>query len=214
MTYPFLITGTILLLFLVIFSFFFNRTLSLTNFPLFETLAPDSFSVDCRFPSFSTTHHSFRAGLPQELFWSKRSRLSSLPPDDPGRTVMGNCPLSYSCWSPGGRRQHLPTLLPMVYQWRTGLGCTGYIRIVGGVMLRFHFISIFITFHLYISLFHNLCLDCVLPRHLLMFFIHFIWGCTPHPVIMFNHDDSTLFWLIFRYKYLRSSYCNLTHSWE
>ena len=113
-------------------------------------------------------------GLPQELFWSERSRLSSLPPDDPGRTAMGNCPLSYSCWSPGGRRQHLPMLLPMVYQWRTGLGCTGYIRIVGGVMLRFHFISVFITFHLYISLFHNLCLDCALPCRLLMFFIHFI----------------------------------------
>ena len=72
------------------------------------------------------------------------------------------------------------------------------------------FISISFPFHLYISLFHTLCFNCALPRRLLMFFNHFPRLHTSS----FNHDDSTFFWLIFMYKYLRSSYFNLTYSWE
>ena len=93
-------------------------------------MQPDTYTLHLSHQTtiFSAFNHSFWTGLPQKLLRSECGRLSLLSPDNSGGVTAGDCPFSYCGRGSWGRRRHLPAVLPLVYQWRMWLGCTGYIR--------------------------------------------------------------------------------------
>ena len=123
-------TGYSFIFWFLLILFFFDQKSLLTDAILSQTIQFESCGLYFlgRTNLFFPFDYSIRLGLSLGLFCWTCSGCTLMPSNGSRGATMGDCRLPYSGRRPRSWGQHFYTILSLVHQRGTWLGCTGYIK--------------------------------------------------------------------------------------